>query len=115
MATDNDVKAALVAKFSAMTLDELIEARQARKAQIEPIEKELDIINEQTKLKMVEGSHFDGYRVGKWIVTLSRQVRTSIDKAKLLQLGILPSVIQRATVETPSVRLDVKEYKGDGA
>lgn len=102
--------------FSKLSIDELIDLRQELKAQLDPIETQLDLINDALKPKLIATSEFDSdgnirYPHGRWEAVLSVQHRESLSTAKLLQLGVLPRLIKDATVSTPSVRLDVRERK----
>lgn len=94
--------------------DELVKIRQEAHAQMSVLKDIVESVSEDIKRHMVH-SKVDKVEVklaelGTFFPAIERSTRTSIDKAKLVELGVALEVIAKATKSTPVVALKV--YSG---
>lgn len=86
----------------------LVFERQELKSKIKELEARCEPLTEELQVEMM-GSPVKSVKVDDYQVTLVDSVRTHLSKEKLLELGVSPSVIEQATVSTPSTSLRVTD------
>jgi len=89
--------------------NELIADRQRVHARKKEAQTELDEINEEISGLMVGIDH--PVLCEGWKVTLSESVRKTLQKERLLSVGVTVEQIESATTETVVTRLTVSEVK----
>jgi predicted phage-related endonuclease len=79
-------------------------------AEIKALESEKEPLDEYLK-SMMDAFDVEKVRFGSFTASISRSVRSTIVAERLLEEGVDPRVIEKATKTTPSISFTVKEDK----
>lgn len=95
----------------AATLLPLVTQRQALAAEIKRLQSQVDTLTEQITGEMVRAGEMK-LEVGDWVPDYASRERKTLDKTRLVELGVSTEVIKQAEKTTTFMQLDVRKKGG---
>jgi len=89
----------------------LVETRQELKAKVAALEAQIDSINDDIKTTLVNAGELEVLAAGHKVTLNMAAERSTLDKQRLLELGVTTDQIKAATKTTTSIVLNVRVVK----